>query len=152
MSFGSSFDDLLSLREAMNRLFEDSYVRPTRGQAEPGKAGQSIPVNIFHAGDNVVVFAPMPGLHAEDVEMSVSGNMLTIHGNKRGPGEERRQFLLHEWTVGPYHRVVELPEDVEAESARASLDNGVLVVTFNKSERNKPRRIPVHARGQSQEG
>lgn len=144
MSFGRMHQDALTLREAMNQLFEESFVSSQRPRQQNENAAQAIPVNIFQAGDNVVVFAPMPGLQPEDVEMHVTENVLHIHGNKRG-SEERRDLLLHEWTVGPYHRSVPLPEDVEVESARASLDNGVLVVTFNKSERSKPRRIQVRS-------
>lgn len=144
MSYGRGYQDMLSLRDAMGRLFEDSFVRPAVRGAEPGDGHpQSVPVNVYHAGDNVVLFAPMPGLKPDDVEISVNEGVLTLHGNKRG-NEQRHDFLLHEWTVGPYHRSVQLPDDVDLESARASLDNGVLVVTFNKSERSRPRRIHVH--------
>lgn len=147
MSFGRMHQDALTLREAMNQLFEESFVAPQCARQEASGQAQPIPVNIFQAADNVVVFAPMPGLQPEDVEMHVSENILHIHGKKRG-SEERRDLLLHEWTVGPYQRSVQLPEDVDVESARASLDNGVLVVTFNKSERSKPRRIQVRSGSQ----
>jgi HSP20 family protein len=152
MSFGRGFDDPLSLREAMNRLFEESFIpAPTRGRGQsarrPGAAEpQHVPINIFRAGDNVVFFAPMPGLQPDDLELSVSENVLTIRGHKRGH-EERHEFLLHEWTVGPYERSLPLPEDLDPESARASMDNGVLVITFNRSERAKPRRIQVQTGG-----
>ncbi|MDP9382312.1 MAG: Hsp20/alpha crystallin family protein [Chloroflexota bacterium] len=145
MSFGRGFDDVLSLRDAMNRLFAESFVQPTRAQQQAGGENtQAVPVNIFEAGDNVVVFVPMPGLQPTDVDISVSESVLTLRGNKRGH-EERHHFLQHEWTVGPYQRSVQLPEDVDVESARASMDNGVLVITFNKSERNRPRRIQVQS-------
>lgn len=145
MSFGRGFEDMLSLREAMNRLFAESYVQPSRTrQQASAESAQAVPVNVFESGDNVVIFAPMPGLQPTDMDISVTENVLTIHGNKRG-SEERHNFLVHEWTVGPYQRAVQLPEDVDAASARASLDNGVLVITFNKSERSKPRRIEVQA-------
>lgn len=147
MSYGRDYYDTLSLRDAMGRLFEDSFVRPAARGTEPGDGhAQSVPVNMFHAGDNVVIFVPMPGLQPDDVEIGVNEGVLTLHGKKRG-NEQRHEFLLHEWTVGPYHRSVQLPEDVDLESARASLDNGVLVVTFNKSERGRPRRIQVRGAG-----
>ena len=147
MSYGRGYDEMLTLRDAVHRLFEDSFVRPQGRASETAGDGhaQSIPVNIFEAGDNIVVFSPMPGLHADDVEITVNEGVLTLHGNKRGPGEQRHEYTVHEWTVGPYHRAVPLPDVVDPESARASFDNGVLVVTFNKSERSKPRRIQVQA-------
>lgn len=148
MGFGRSYEEMMSLREAMNRLFEDSFIRPPRSQSPTTERVQSVPVNVFRSGDNVVVFAPMPGLQPEDVEIGVSNNVLTMMGHKRGH-EERHELLQHEWTVGPYQRAVELPSEVDVDTARASLDNGVLVVTFNKSERNKPRRIQIQSGGQS---
>ncbi len=144
MSFGRGYNDILSLREAMNRLLEESYVQPRRGSEGGSGQAQQVPANVFHSGDNIVVFVPMPGLQPEDVEISVNEGVLTLHGKKRG-NEERHEFYVHEWTVGPYTRSLQLPDEVDVESARASLDNGVLVVTFNKSERSKPRRIQVRA-------
>ncbi len=144
MSFGRGYNDILSLREAMNRLLEESYVQPRRGGEGGSGQAQHVPANVFHSGDNIVVFVPMPGLQPEDVEISVNEGVLTLHGKKRG-NEERHEFYVHEWTVGPYTRSLQLPDEVDVESARASLDNGVLVVTFNKSERSKPRRIQVRA-------
>ncbi len=144
MSYGRSYNEMLSLREAMNQLMEESFIRPTRGRQAAGDDMQSVPVNVFQAGDNVVVFAPMPGLQPEDIEIGVAEGVLTIQGKKRGH-EERHEFFQHEWTVGPYRRSVQLPDDIDAESARASLDNGVLVITFNKSGRSKPQRIEVRS-------
>ena len=143
MSYARGFNDILSLREAMNRLFEESFIQPQHPRQQVERDGaQHVPVNIFQAGDNVVVFAPLAGLQPSDVDISVTENILHLRGKKRGH-EERHEFYLHEWTVGPYERSVQLPDEVDAESARASMDNGVLVITFNKSERSKPRRIQV---------
>ena len=151
MSFGRGYSESMPLREALNRLFEDSYIQQASQSRQPARArgdqGQMVPVNVFRSGDNVVVFAPMPGLQPVDVEITVAENVLSIRGVKRGH-EERHDFLLHEWTVGPYYRDVELPQDVEVGSARASLDNGVLVVTFDRSERSKPRRIQIQSGSQ----
>ena len=148
MSYGRGFEEPLALREAMNRLFEESFIQPTRAQRHGGTEPQTIPINIFQSGDNVVVFAPMPGLHPEDVEVNVANYVLHIRGHKRGPGEERRHFLIHEWTVGPYERSIPLPEEGDVNSARASFDNGALVVTFDRAEHTKPRRIPVQTGGE----
>ncbi len=145
MSFGRGYIESMPLRDALNRLFEDSFVRSGRQQRAAGE-NQIVPVNMFRSTENVVVFAPMPGLQPEDVSITVQDNVLTMHGAKRG-NEERNDLIRHEWTVGPYHRDLELPEDVDVNSARASLDNGVLVVTFSKSERSKPRRIEIRTGG-----
>ena len=139
MSFGQNPQGAVSLRDAINRLFEDSFVT----SESPSGGAQPVPVNVFHAGDNIVVYAPMPGLQPEDLDINVTNGVLSIRGEQRGPGQERRDFLRHEWTVGPYQRSIPLPDYVDVSSARASLDNGVLVVTFNRSEQSKPRKIQI---------
>ncbi|MDQ3327309.1 MAG: Hsp20/alpha crystallin family protein [Chloroflexota bacterium] len=144
MQYGRSNNETLTLREAMSQLLEESFIHPARVRYLASGNAQSIPVNVFQSADNVVVFAPMPGLQPEDIEISVSGGTLTIQGKKRGH-EERHEFFRHEWTVGPYQRMLQLPEEAEPESARASLDNGILVVTFNKLERSGPQRIEVRS-------
>jgi HSP20 family protein len=148
MRYGRSYNNSLTLREAISQLLEESFIHPANQLTRDPKLAsgdpQSIPVNVFQSGDKVVVFAPMPGLQPEDMEISVTGDTLSIRGKKRGH-EERHEFLQHEWTVGPYYRDVHLPENVEPESARASLDNGILVVSFNRLERSEPRRVEVRS-------
>lgn len=142
MFTGPGRGEPLSLHEALDRLLEDGVLR--RESVSPRAMGdsQSMPVNIFQTAERVVVYAPMPGLHPEDVEITVHGNLLRLRSVRRGH-EERHELVRQEWTVGPYHRDVSLPEDVNAQTARATLDNGVVVVVFDRSGGDRPRRIPV---------
>jgi HSP20 family protein len=137
------FERLTSLREAMQRLIDQSFIFAGRG-GEPG--AQSVPVNIFESGDTLVVTAPLPGVQEEDVEITARGNMLTIEARERAdlkPGESGKRYLRHEWRYGPYQRTVELPYAVDATSAEATLGNGVLTVRLTKAPAERSHRINV---------
>lgn len=118
----------------------------------PGRAGtvtheQWVPVNIFELPEGVMVIAPMPGLQAEDVELAIDGNILTIHG-RRTPGQEDRDYLVKEWGYGPYSRTVELPFPIDTAHIIATLDNGVLTVNMRKAESAIPKKIQVRSAAQ----
>jgi len=126
-----------------------------RGEGQPGRAGsaagrentpgapQAVPLNIYEGDDELVVTAPMPGIEADDLEISVLGDELRLHAQERGPGQERRTYLLREWSYGPYERRVRLPYAVDADAANASLGNGVLVLTLPRSAATRPRKIAL---------
>jgi HSP20 family protein len=136
-----------SLRDAMGRLLDQSFTLGNRGEGggESTQNATSIPVNIFEAEDIIMVIAPMPGLQDEDIDITVRGNSLTIEGRERAdlkPGSGKR-YLRHEWRYGPYRRMIELPYAVDANSAEATLGNGVLTVRLSKAETERVRRIQV---------
>jgi HSP20 family protein len=140
------FKELMTLRQAMDRLFEDSLVRPGRYWAE-GSGTANLPLDVFETKDSIVVRASLPGIKPEDVDISVEGNTLTIRGETRAPTEESN-YLMQEHRYGPFARSLELGMPIEAEKAEASFTNGVLVLTIPKAEEAKPRVIKVNAAGQ----
>ncbi len=136
------FERLTSLREAMQRLIDQSFIFAGRGEG----GAQSVPVNIFESGDTLVVTAPLPGVQEEDVEITARGNMLTIEARERADlktAETGKRYLRHEWRYGPYQRTVELPYAVDATSAEATLGNGVLTVRLTKAPAERSHRINV---------
>jgi HSP20 family protein len=100
-------------------------------------------VNIYDTGNDIVMVAPMPGVEAEDIDIEVVGTTIALRASLRGPGQQRRQYLLHEWTYGPYERTVQLPVEVDGQHANATHDNGVLVVTLPKARRSRAVRVPL---------
>lgn len=139
------FDQLTSLREAMSRLMDQSFTF-ARGGDGGATSAQTVPVNVFEAEDVLMVTAPMPGLQQEDVEISVRGNSLTIEGRESGdlkPSETGKRYIRHEWRYGPYHRMVELPYAVDANSAEATLGNGVLTIRLTKAATERSHKINV---------
>ncbi|MGH2372458.1 MAG: Hsp20/alpha crystallin family protein [bacterium] len=88
----------------------------------------ALPVNVYHEVHKVMVAAPLPGMEPRNIRVEVAGRRLSIHGALRGPGQRRKQYVLRQWTAGPYHCTVDLPASVDATRANATFDNGVLVV------------------------
>lgn len=146
------FRDAMSLREAMDRLLEQSVISP-RGGA--GRAAQTLPIDLWETGDALVVRAPLPGVKAEheDVEISIDGTMLTIRatlpdaageGGEAGEGAEPRvRWIAREVPRGEVQRSVELPVAVDADRATAHFGNGLLLLTLPKAQAARPRRINV---------
>lgn len=140
------FSELVSLREAMNRLFEDSVVRPTSGLPDMSTA-RAIAIDMYETKDSVVVKAPMPGVKPEDVDISVTDQVLTIKGEAKHESEVKREdYLIQERRYGTFYRQIALPMGVEADKARATYENGVLELTLPKVEKVKPKTIKVTAK------
>src|ERR687885_33177 len=111
--------DMLSLRDAMERLFQESFVRA--GHALASASGEPILLDIAHAGDRYLIRASLPGVQPEDVHLSVQGEMLTIRGERRAEdaGADAR-WLLRERRPGMVERTVTLPGPVEVDAAQAT--------------------------------
>jgi HSP20 family protein len=138
----SPFGELLSLRTAMDRLFEDSFVRP---MAWVGTSlTTQLPLDVRVTPDDVVVEGQLPGLKADDVDITIENGRLTIRG-KASSGDERRDgdFLVREIRRGSFSRTVALPVGLEADKAEATFDNGVLTLRIPKAEQVKPRQVRI---------
>lgn len=112
----------------------------------------AIPVNLFENDRELMVVAPMPGVGPEDIGVEVSDDgRLTLRARQHGEGQERINYLLREWSYGPYERTVELPRGVDAGRANLTYGNGVLAITLPKAATTTPARLVVertgHARG-----
>jgi HSP20 family protein len=138
----SPFGELLSLRQAMDRLFEDSYVRPRGWNGEQSE--QTLPLDIRMSQDELVLTAALPGVKPEDVDISITGDTLSISG--RTQEEDRREdegYLYQEIRRGTFTRTVTLPAGLKGESATARFENGLLTLTIPKAEEAKPRQIKI---------
>ena len=135
------FQDVLSLREAMNQLMEESFVRPAT--AQNGK--NFVPALDFSENaEGYLVEAALPGVKPEDVEITVENNVLTIKGETRQEvDEQKRNFHRVERRFGAFQRTVGLPTTVKADAIQASLTDGVLRLEIPKAEEVKPRKISV---------
>lgn len=135
--------EMMSLREAMDRLFDDSFTRPL-GIGEV--AGMPV-IDLYQTGDDVVVKASLPGLNADDVQISVTGDVLTLHGEFKQEEEKKEAtYHLHEHRYGSFERSIRLPGEVQTDKAKADFENGILTITLPKSEMTKPKTISVKAK------
>ncbi len=142
-----AFSDLISLRDAMDRLFEESFVRmrgfPTVFRAE------GLAIDMYETADSLVVKTSVPGVKPEDIEITITGSVLTIKGETKIEEKvEKENYVRQERRYGSFHRSVALPESVVADKAEAVYEHGILTLTIPKSEEAKPKTIKVEAKKQ----
>lgn len=137
--------DLASVRDAMDRLVEESFVRAPRRLMEP-ILGYEPPVDIYETAQAVVVLAPIPGVKPEDLDITILGDTLTIRGQmQRDPEATREQYIRREINYGEFSRSVTLPHGLETDNAEAQFQNGMLRLTIPKAEKVRPKVIHVQA-------
>lgn len=136
------FNELISLRDAMDRLFEDSFVRPTR--LPRGERATMLPVDAYTTDNELVVTASVPGVDAENVQITIEGDTLTIKGEIKPP-LENVNYIFQERRYGPFYRQLQINIPIQPEKAEATFEKGVLTLTIPKAEELKPRQIKVKA-------
>ena len=135
--------DLISLRDAMDRLFEESFVRPPRSWLLPLE-GRGVPLDMYETDEDVVVKAAVPGLKPEDIDVTITGDTLTIKGEAKEEKEERRtDYIRQERRYGAFSRSVSLPAGLQTDKAKASFENGILTLSIPKAGEIKPKVIKV---------
>jgi len=140
----SPFGELLSLRQAMDRLFEDSVVRPGNWAAT-AFGGASLPVDVSLNADELRLVAQLPGIKPEDVEITVENGTLTIKADStteisNGEGD----YLVQEIRRGIVSRTISLPNGLEPDKAQASFEDGQLTLRIPKADEVKPRQIRIN--------
>lgn len=105
---------------------------------------QEIPVKVYKTDDRLMVVAPMPGLEPENILIEVTDDgHLILDGEMRGILKDVKELLLDEWSVGFYHRELELPTPVDGASANVTYGNGVVTVALPISDRTVPTRLTL---------
>jgi HSP20 family protein len=92
-----------------------------------------LPVRIYQSERQFAVATPLAGLEPGDITVTIEGKRVTIQGKERGPHQHDLDLLKAEWSIGPYHREIALPENVDGSLANATYGNGVLVLTMPKA-------------------
>lgn len=140
--------EMLSLREAMDKLFEESFVGPQwRSMWQADGGGATLALDVYETEDALKVTAPVPGIKPEEVEITVTGNTLTIKGETQVEERvEKGNYLRQEVRYGSFQRSVELPVDVQSDKAEAVFENGMLTLTLPKAEQVKPKSIKINVK------
>jgi HSP20 family protein len=140
------FTELMSLRQAMNMLFEDSFVRPSRTLEVVGKVSAPT-LDVYQTPSEIVVKAALPGVKPEDVNIDITGDTLTVKGESKAEQEVNREdYLYQERRYGAFSRSVVLPGGLKSDKAEATMEDGVLTLTIPKVEEVKPKAIKVKAK------
>ena len=136
--------EMMTLREAMDRLFDDAFTRPINLR----DGGWSAPaVDMYQTDDEVVVKVALPGFKADEVQINVTGDVLSLRGElKREQEEKDKAWHIREHRWSSFERSVALPTQVQADRANADFENGILTITLPKAEEVKPKTISVKAK------
>jgi HSP20 family protein len=145
-------DEFVTLRDVVDRVFGESGVpSPVRGlwsSAWNNGAGRMpLPLDVYATADEVVIIAIVPGIQAEDLEISINQNTVTLTGkmpNVAASVEGKdATWYLHELPYGVFQRSITLPMDVDGSRADASSENGILRLRLPKAASAKPFQIKV---------
>lgn len=137
------FRDPLGLSSEMERMFRDVF----DGTRSPATAGAFAPaLDVEETEDAFTLYVELPGVAAEDVDITLEESVLTISGERRFYDEKEADgFRRVERSFGRFHRAVRLPDRVDANRVEAGYRDGLLTITVPKAEEAKPRRIEVRA-------
>lgn len=136
------FREAVTLREAMDRLLEDSWVPSRRREATARERVFRLPLDAYVTPEEIVITANMPGVKPEDVEITLDGDTLTIKGERPAP-LENVDYALRERVYGKFQRTLNINIPVDADKAEAKFENGLLTLTVPKAEAVKPKTIKV---------
>lgn len=132
--------ELMSFREAVDRLFDDTTFRPLAW----GGAEVRLPLDITSTEDAITIEAALPGIRPEDVEITVHRDTLTIGVREQAERETREgERIYRELRRSSGTRTLTLPSGLDTENARATFENGMLKLDIPRAEAAKPRQIPV---------
>jgi HSP20 family protein len=136
------FREMLSMRDMMNRMFDEAFFRPTAFEGEFGLA-----LDVEAKNDEFIVRANVPGLKPEDLNIEILDNTVTVRGEfKDEKKDEGKNYLMMERRYGQFSRSVTLPAPVVANKAEATVENGILTLRLPKADEAKPKAITVKAK------
>ncbi len=142
MIWRDPFEAMTPLREAMNRLFEESFIGPRFEFLTP----RTFPVNIYETEDKLhyVIEAALPGFKLEELHITALGDTLTISAFKKEEKPEKELYVRRErYYVGEMTRTFTLPFVVDVGKIEAFFEHGVLKLFIPKAEEVKPKEIPI---------
>jgi HSP20 family protein len=138
-------DEVMQLQGRLNRLMNEAFGSwPFGAEGDTVGSAWMPAVDVFEDKDAIKLVGELPGVKPEDVKISLENNTLTLRGEKKQVAEEKTERVhRYERTYGHFERVFTLPSTVDPERIEASYENGILTVLLPKSERARPREIPV---------
>ena len=135
--------EMMGMRDLMDRAFDDFFSRSSISSEGYGVLN----VDMIQTDDDVIVKASIPGVKPDDINISVTGDTLTIRGEIKEDEEVKNaNYHIRELRMGSFARSILLPGPVVADKAKAEFDNGILKLSLPKAEEIKPKTITVKAK------
>jgi HSP20 family protein len=139
------FREAVSLRDAMDRLFDESFLKPFGDGSLMDYQWPS--VNLTETGDEIIVKAALPGMKPEDVKISLTGNVLKLSGEFSSESEKSEDkgvtYHLREHHYGAFSRTITLPTTVQGDKVQAEYENGIVTLTLPKAEEARPKTVNI---------
>lgn len=133
--------EMVTLRNALDRMFDDSFFAPFKREE---LVDWGLPLDVIEQTDNFLVKASVPGINAEDLEITLENDVLSIKGETKSEVEQNNdRYHLRERRVGRFGRTISFPVRVNGDAITAEYKEGVLTLTVPKAEEVKPRRINI---------
>ena len=140
-TFFNPFRELDEMRRRMDWLFNNYFDGQARGLA----SGVYPSVNLSEKDEQVILRAEIPGIKAEELEISVEGKSVSLSGQRKKESPEGARFHRSERGFGKFHKAITLPYEIDAEKVSSRLEHGILTVVLPKAEHAKPRKIQIQA-------
>lgn len=145
------FDGVLTLPRQLDRWMNEALGDLQLGSAENLRTWFPV-TDVSETPEHLTLRLEVPGLSREDIKLSVERNTLTVRGEKRQEtATENESFYRSERAYGAFERSFALPSHIDADSVKASLENGVLTIRFPRREEAKARQIEIEGGGQRKE-
>ena len=128
------FADTVPLRQAMDRLFEETFQRPSR---------HWLAVDVYETANELVIEAALPGIKPDEVDITIDGDTLTITGELKADEPVGREYHRRELHVGAFQRALRLPERFVTDKTDAVFENGILTLTIPKAQQAQVKHIKV---------
>jgi HSP20 family protein len=141
----SPLRDFMSLRDAMDRFFDDRWISPGSWLTWTGAGTQSLPLDVYETSDDFVVRALVPGVSRDGIDVQYEHGVLTIRTKTEAPEVDGATWLVREIGAGQTVRQISLPRAVDVDKATTSFENGVLTLTLPKTPDAKPKQIKVES-------
>lgn len=139
------FPEVERLRNQINDLFDEDVAFGSTGLFDRSMSPR---LDVVETSDALLVACDLPGIEADDIDLEVVNNVLTIRGEKKRhhePDPQDGQYRNETWH-GTFHRTLALPDSVNPDEVSAELKNGVLSIQIAKREERKPKRIGVEVK------
>lgn len=136
------FNEVVSLREAMDRLFADSFISPNVNQL----GSRAMGANLYETAEGFMLQIPMPGVKAEDVEITAQQDTLSLKWETKIQVPEGATALWQGFQHGQYQQSFTLPAPINTEGVEAHYADGILTLSLPKAEHAKARTVKVNAK------
>jgi len=135
--FADSVPEIIDLQREINKLFSSV------GQ---GAASDYPAVNVWEKENRLVVTTELPGMDPDNINISVTGAVLTISGtSKSDPIKEGETYLRQERELGNFQRNIQLPYQVDAQAVEAKYERGILKITLPRQKEDLPKKIKINS-------